>query len=173
MREVYSKAARVVVWLDPDETEAAMAAIKLIALLHSTFNTLADNMREQGIVINNLARRHIAFENLDALLQSKEMADPWLALRALFMLPYWSRIWCVQEFHLARDVVLHFGTAQVAGKSLSSFTDIYMRDSSPQRSRRDHHVQTAARLTRLGRTCGMGAFPPPQPVRSESQYDMQ
>jgi hypothetical protein len=132
MREVYSKATKVVVWLGPDAEghgQAAIAAVELIALFLTTYQKFVEDMRQKGIEWNNQGRGHFTFELCEALLQSKNIESPWPSLRALFMLPYWSRTWCVQEVHLARDITLYFGDGELSGKSLGAFTDFYMRES--------------------------------------------
>lgn len=78
---------------------------------------------------NNQGRGHFTFELCDAFLQSKNLNDPWLALRRLFSLPFWSRIWCVQEVHLAQAITLYYGDAEFEGKKVAAFKNFYMRES--------------------------------------------
>jgi len=87
---VYLKAIKIVVWLGPDEDghrKEAIAAIELIALFVSTYQRFVEDMRWKGIAWNNQGRTHSTFEHCEILLQSRNIADPWPSLRALFMLP--------------------------------------------------------------------------------------
>jgi hypothetical protein len=131
MSDVYSTATGVAIWLgaDPEgHAQDAFAAIELIALFLSTYQKFATDMRNKGIVWNNQGRGHFTFELCEALLKSKSIENPWPSLRTVFMVAYWTRIWCVQEVYLAHEQTLFFGAAELNGRSLSAFTDWYVRE---------------------------------------------
>ncbi|KAH7068499.1 heterokaryon incompatibility protein-domain-containing protein [Paraphoma chrysanthemicola] len=132
MREVYSKSTEVAIWLglDPERhARNAFAAIELIAHFLSTYGKLASDLRKEGVKWNNQGRGHFTFELCDALLKSKSIENPWPSLRALFVVQYWTRIWCVQEVFLAPKKILYFGTEEIDGKSFRDFTDWWAREN--------------------------------------------
>ncbi|KAH7061663.1 heterokaryon incompatibility protein-domain-containing protein [Paraphoma chrysanthemicola] len=131
MREVYSKATEVAIWLgsDPERhARNAFAAIEWIARFLSTYGKLASGLRKEGIKWNNQGRGYFTFEVCGALLKSKSIENPWPSLHALFVVQYWTRIWCVQEVYLAPKQILYFGTEKIDGKSFSDFTDWWARE---------------------------------------------
>jgi hypothetical protein len=95
MKEIYTKASKVVVWLGPDgegHAKKAVAAIEFVTTYLSNYKRFARDMKQKGIEWNNQGVGHFTFELCEAILQSKSMENPWPHLQALFSQPYWSRI---------------------------------------------------------------------------------
>lgn len=95
MKEIYTKASQVVVWLGSDgegHAKKAVAAMELIATFVMTYKKFAEDMKQKGITWDNQGVGHFTFELCEALLDSKGIEDPWPHLQALFTQPYWSRI---------------------------------------------------------------------------------
>jgi hypothetical protein len=99
MKEIYSSARQVIVWLGPQNGDSD----KALELL--TF------------VSKNCPVGHEA-EWFRVLLRSPPATLQWNALTRLFWRVWWSRIWIVQEVVLAKDVVVFCGTASLSWTDL-------------------------------------------------------
>ncbi|KAK2041798.1 heterokaryon incompatibility protein [Colletotrichum somersetense] len=115
MREIYSRAATVLVWLgvDGDEGQAARA----IPLMESIHQACDDHARARGVALLAMAHFTPAWERLEGLAgvsipdiaavaerTGRPGPDPagWAAIRWVLSRPWFTRVWCVQEIVLAR-----------------------------------------------------------------------
>ncbi|KDN71775.1 putative heterokaryon incompatibility protein [Colletotrichum sublineola] len=115
MREIYSRAATVLVWLglDGDEGQAARA----IPLMESIHQACEDHARARGVALLAMAHFTPATERSEGLAgvsipdiaavaertgRPVPDAEGWTALRWVLSRPWFTRVWCVQEIVLAR-----------------------------------------------------------------------
>lgn len=61
-----------------------------------------------------------AITDLQSILASKPTEDPYLAIRRLFEVSWWSRIWTVQESFLARKATLMYGSYSMSYETVDS-----------------------------------------------------
>ena len=85
MRKIYSSASFVLVWLGPEADDSAIAMRVL------------DDMQIQGYTLLTL--------------REERQRSQLNAMKKLFQRPYWTRVWVVQEFVLARELLLRSGDA--------------------------------------------------------------
>ncbi|KAK7440820.1 hypothetical protein VKT23_016898 [Stygiomarasmius scandens] len=131
MQDIYSNAARVMVWLGLDEcgqASKAIMAIQLVTHLLSTYQAFSEKMQQKNITWNNQGRGHFTFEICEMLFRSKSLQDPWTSIQLFFDLPWWSRIWCVQEAFLARKVKMLCGDEYIDGEDVAVFSQWYIRE---------------------------------------------
>jgi hypothetical protein len=95
MGEIYKKASKTFVWLGEHEHASHLAM------------DLLNSVTEENI-------RNI----LEDKSKSKRMELAWVALRALFERPYWSRVWILQEVVLSRPSFL------ICGNSMCSWDSV-------------------------------------------------
>lgn len=130
MRELFERAARVLVWLGPDAR--TFDAPDLFAFLGRTAD-LCPAPRQYG------QRDDFHFQDLDEFLAR---ADPrcWEMLRALHLCAVFRRIWCVQELSLAADGRLLAGSRRDEQLSLFKFKTamFWIRKRRPLEVRRFH-----------------------------------
>jgi hypothetical protein len=93
MGEIYSHAIQVRVWLGQGSEDTQEA----FALAHD-ISELLD--------INSILTQ----EQKDVLGRSQ---SSWVALAGIFSASYWSRVWIIQEFVLAQEVVVHCGKNKI------------------------------------------------------------
>ena len=91
MKEIYSKATEVVVWLGEPNDHTSEA----IFVLHELSRHLHDDQAVQEILGLPSSRR-----GLDSLSE-------------LFQRDYWSRVWVIQEVHFARTITVRRGPFHV------------------------------------------------------------
>ena len=113
MADIYGKATAVVVWLG-QAWDGVEVAIKFISQIAENKQLHIDPAHEECVEVNGLT------------LYSTELR------KNVFMLlnaPWWSRVWTVQEYVLARRVFFRCGSFTFAGKTLTTFerTDSYHR----------------------------------------------
>ena len=101
MREIYTRASRVVVWLGKDNNENTETAISLIGTIHETCVEYAQSTNA------DLAYLCADDPELLTVRPSSMRADEcgWQALRQFYSRPWFTRVWCVQEIILGRDPV--------------------------------------------------------------------
>jgi hypothetical protein len=99
MADIYQRASRVHAWLGrPDGRSPSF-----VSFLHHLGNLL-DGM-------GYLATRYRETENF--LTTIHERKYEWVSLAAGTELPYWYRLWIVQEIGLASDLVVHYGSTSI------------------------------------------------------------
>lgn len=132
MREIYSRATGVVVFLGTDEDGHASKAIPMIKKVNdylSAYQKVVESIRENDTAPTWLkGRGHFTFDMCDAALQSHGFEAIWSSIRAFFQLLWWKRIWCVQEVYMAQTVVMVLGDDSIDGKAVAAFTQWYFRE---------------------------------------------
>ena len=95
MQKIYEKATRVIIWLSPPSKhlDNAMLAVKL----------LADMLRTE----TNVQPEH------DECMQLMNDRGMELALTVMAGLPWWRRVWVVQEVHASSNAVVKCGRSEV------------------------------------------------------------
>lgn len=101
MGRIYSGALRVIVWLGnaAENSATALRMLEKIATHATLRNTDGMNSDEHS---NQLIKLFNGFDH-----------DEWKALVALCQRPYWSRIWVLQEIHLAKSYKVHCGKESI------------------------------------------------------------
>ncbi|KAH8762828.1 heterokaryon incompatibility protein-domain-containing protein [Hyaloscypha finlandica] len=99
MRMIYKQARRVVVWLGPSDP--------LSVLGFQSLNNPGEWMELTGSSKNPLTRSE----------GNKRLG----AICSLFTRQYWNRLWVIQEFLLARELILQCGNHQCTGFRISWF----------------------------------------------------
>lgn len=132
MREIYTKATGVVVWLGADpqgHAKTAFAAIRTICSCLDAYEEVVKMSRDAGTTPSWMkGRAHFTFDLCAMALQAFGIGDPWEALRSLLNVPWWTRVWCVQEVYFAQQVLLIFGLDGIDGKQFTRFTIWYNRE---------------------------------------------
>jgi hypothetical protein len=107
MGDIYSKAARTIVWLGEgnDSTDAAIDSLRLILnqIIRETnnFETIVDHLHGGAD-----GDKH-AFST-----DSSSLPLPpcdWVAISSFFSAPWFNRLWTLQEIELARNVLFYRG----------------------------------------------------------------
>jgi hypothetical protein len=114
MRNVYVKAAAVLIWLGEDEDEGCAPALELMNAVCEAYvvQAQASSMTvlelSRAITLSELPPPSI--EAVQAMIDSLAVrADAWQHLRKLFSREWFNRTWCVQEAVLATTAVVHVG----------------------------------------------------------------
>ncbi|KAH7346049.1 heterokaryon incompatibility protein-domain-containing protein [Pyrenochaeta sp. MPI-SDFR-AT-0127] len=108
MRDIYSNAKRVIVWLgeEAEDTKAGVEFLKALEVHSSPKEHAADVLRA-------------APSNLTAILNG---------IRELLLdRSYWNRLWIVQEVMCAKDLVVHCGSLTVGYEILGKVYDIILQ----------------------------------------------
>jgi hypothetical protein len=109
MREIYSRAFRVLMWLGTDDVSDAPLAIDLI-------NDLI-RVELEGPHSSSHPPTFLQFptdiELRDLGLPMRE-SPKWNALNNMLKLPYFTRIWIVQEIAVAQAVTVMWGTSEIS-----------------------------------------------------------
>lgn len=114
MGQIYSHAQKVIIWLGADPDEEAPLAHKLITNLYDNVKDKYEPGGNDGVknLFGGLA------QITDAILQSLNLppkASPmWLALSHFIELPYFERVWVVQEVHFATAQVMYWGETEIS-----------------------------------------------------------
>ncbi|TEA14082.1 Heterokaryon incompatibility protein 6, OR allele [Colletotrichum sidae] len=140
MKDIFSAASFVIAWIGEPESQEGLPALfdYLKDLKHTPRNNRGDFLRN--------SKRRFAFEDAR-----------WLVSR-----PYWSRIWIVQEFTLARELYVLCGPHAISWPSLQQFspfgmsktTNLGFKHLSKQESRHSisKHVDSCRELSKLRRS---------------------
>jgi hypothetical protein len=105
MRSIYSSARRTAVWLGHGDTHRIQETIKCVRVI-------ADACREYGRT-RTLARSPSKRYNSLTLPEDLFNPDVCSGLSELYSLPWFERVWCVQEICLARDGIVLWGEEEV------------------------------------------------------------
>jgi hypothetical protein len=105
MRTIYQRASRVIIWLGIEESYSGYA----IEFLHGVLG------------------RADAEEWVRKVLTSPDHEFYLIALRFLFIRPYWYRIWIVQEVVSAREIIVSCGSSSISWASLIKARDYLMK----------------------------------------------
>ncbi|RYP26982.1 hypothetical protein DL767_007845 [Monosporascus sp. MG133] len=98
MRDIYSKADKVAVWLG-EAAEETPAAWKL---MHQIFEISRNTAHEDW-------DKPISAEEWERLGLPHGASSEWAALEAIFWRQWFTRVWIIQEIALARSAIVHCG----------------------------------------------------------------
>ena len=116
MKEIYSKAQRVYVWLgDQDSNKQDEAiAVAAIQLLCSDDSILSEEFRS------------VSAQDFEQMAIQRGLIDSvtslWARLHTLFTSRWYSRVWCVQEVALACEVIFLFSKSEMTGAYMTLFS---------------------------------------------------
>ena len=103
MGEVYANAKRTLVWLGRDDQNVAEDAFALILEANTYFADLF-------LQANRRARRMAPFVKPYPISMDRER---WLGVTSLFKLPWFKRVWTVQESAIAEECRVYWGSASI------------------------------------------------------------
>lgn len=101
MRDIYSRASKVIVWLGSDDDNQAASARDLVRRIDAVWDDHIDTLRFPSD--EELAKRRLPPQD----------AACWKDLEAMLAAPYFRRIWVVQECRLASDLLVVWGSQQI------------------------------------------------------------
>ncbi|RFU77087.1 heterokaryon incompatibility het-6, partial [Trichoderma arundinaceum] len=119
MNAVYKNAGKVLVWLGRDPDGVAADAVRMVHHLDSVFKD--DKAHEEFKVAHE--------ENL-----AMQSSEPWIPLSKLTKLPWFHRIWIVQEIGTTAPATLYWGDTEMDWDTLSFVAGIL--------NERYHHLRT-------------------------------
>ncbi|KLU93144.1 hypothetical protein MAPG_12082, partial [Magnaporthiopsis poae ATCC 64411] len=120
MNQIFKGARHILVWLGPDHDGVARAAVAMVHRLHGIF---ADD------------EKHEAFQRAHSEGLQQQDGDAWVPLSKLTKLPWFSRIWIVQEIGTVTPATLHWGDEELDWEVLSSVVDVLSQKYHYLRSR--------------------------------------
>jgi hypothetical protein len=129
MKDIYSLADRVLIWLGDSEDESDLAMD----------------------LVQKWARPGAEAINLSQLLETLENpfdVEAWRAARRLFARPYWTRVWIFQEIVFSKEATVICGTKQVSWQDFGNAQIAWVQLSQPENS----HLCTSDQLRRLNTT---------------------
>ncbi|KAF7547774.1 hypothetical protein G7046_g8904 [Stylonectria norvegica] len=109
MNAIYKGAKHVLVWLGPDKEGVAEVAFSMVHHLHGVFND---------------EEAHEAFKVAYSEHLLRQSNKPWVPFSKLTKLPWFNRIWIVQEIGTAAPATLYWGDAEVDWDILSSVAGV-------------------------------------------------
>jgi hypothetical protein len=115
MRDIYSRASPVVVWLGEEEEDSRLA-LETIQGLYRQFGNM-ENMKSREETLK-------ALNELDESSQSK-------AILSLFDRPWWTRLWTVQEYVFAKEVLFTCGDISFSWRLLHWWSLIITAKTDP------------------------------------------
>jgi hypothetical protein len=113
---IYNQAEDVIVWLGEDSDNSGPAAFDTITSINSLISDTADKIRPAGKPDTLASLRRL---NTEALTLIKDKVRTILDTRrkrcieALYRLPYFTRVWVLQEVGLARNPVAIWGKERI------------------------------------------------------------
>lgn len=119
MTRIYSGATGVVVWMGLQDIKQVVTAITAIQYVHSACQAFREASVEPT--------EHLAFSDLEAHVHQLGFDNVWKNLNAFFTIPYWERVWCIQEVNLAQDASFIVGSLELSKPSIISFATWYIR----------------------------------------------
>ncbi|KAH0424699.1 hypothetical protein CcaCcLH18_11421 [Colletotrichum camelliae] len=107
MDVIYRNAGHVLVWLGHNQGEVEVTAFRLITDLAATFAE---------------EKKRLEFDRThsDTLIYGPETKDEWSPLRALTKLPWFTRVWVIQEIGTQAPATLFWGNARIEWELLYS-----------------------------------------------------
>ncbi|KAG8414073.1 hypothetical protein J3458_011726 [Metarhizium acridum] len=125
MNEVYKAAARMLVWLGPDEKGDALRAKDTVDYLHVVFG-------------DEDAHREFRIAHSEQLYRQDHV--PWIPFASLTKLPWFGRIWIVQEIGTGSPASLFWGSPELDWEKLSNVCGILNQQYNFLRTR--FHIST-------------------------------
>jgi hypothetical protein len=113
MGQIFAKAFEVQVWLGPHDDPTSLAMHRLA---EADWDAVSKRVARQQPWISGVLRRFQT--RVDLAVMSRKYLAPILGLLNSI---YWTRLWVVQEFVLARKIAVHCGHDSVAGITLEHF----------------------------------------------------
>jgi hypothetical protein len=115
MKQIYSRASKVVAWLGPDESQTARWSVEIIAKMHS-------EIRDPN---RSMFGRHNWPTTLNAPVQhSLHVAHTVIdSLQHILSNHYWKQTWTMSEYMLARKVELWIDDLSLDSKVLSTICE--------------------------------------------------
>ena len=116
MKDIYKSAAEVVIWLGQ-----------------------GDEHTQKGIEFMDKFwdERPKRYSDLGEYLFGAQASVPWQEIEALFRLPWWSRIWTIQEFLVAKDLSIRCGSKTISWRNLLEFSTFVDLAPLPKRLAED------------------------------------
>jgi hypothetical protein len=117
MKEIYSRAAEVIMWLgeEADDSSAALALIE-------RWSAGAARVIGDG---SNLSNIHWADEMI-SYIENPFEEKGWIALDTFFLRPYWKRQWVVQEVICAYTARIICGRDRISFQSFKRFMIVFV-----------------------------------------------
>lgn len=121
MREIYSSATRVIAWLGDVaiSEEHTLTAVMTMRVVNDAIDAICKRgatgftWKDSGDLVT------IAL--LESLLRDRGEPNIWPAVAAAFSSAWFTRVWCVQETTLARDIVMLYEHAEVDKETIGIF----------------------------------------------------
>ena len=115
MGSIYSLASRVVVWLGAENSQFAEAAFGCVEFIAEA---VLQYDRDRDLPHNHKDQYR---ETWDALRLPEDVFTPAVckSLERLYIRPWLSRIWCVQEIHLAQDAIVLWGEFEISWEEVA------------------------------------------------------
>ncbi|KAG4028112.1 hypothetical protein MFRU_024g00820 [Monilinia fructicola] len=113
MGQIYSGASKVIVWLGNAEDNSDNA-IKML-----------QDVSAQVVLNHTQQISYEEYEDQLDQLSSDYKHEDWKALVALCQRPYWSRIWVLQEVHLAKSYEVRCGSRFIGGVEFQSSITLF------------------------------------------------
>ena len=130
MGDIYSKAQRVLAWLGPTDDDSDKA-MDLFPKLVDHLQTLDQKQNEKNIEKGNHEMSiddTTLMQTLNSLPELEETNKR--ALHKLFLRPFFSRVWTLQELALGRDSVIVCGGEEFPFAVLERFNEGYQTDNN-------------------------------------------
>ncbi|RGP64113.1 hypothetical protein FLONG3_9659 [Fusarium longipes] len=125
MNAIYQGADHVLVWLGPDQKGVAHRAMTMIHYLNGVFNN---------------EEMHNEFRRVHSEELLKQDRTPWAPLSDLTRLPWFGRMWIVQEIGTSAPATLYWGDAEIDWEILSY---LYQRFVEPDEEYDINHNRAA------------------------------
>lgn len=106
MRDIYSLASGVIVWLGKESHDSAVA-IEVLTTIGERFSHALWKLSQMGTETENVAEVYAASKALllEILAEKFIPVRAWVAIHRLLSRPYWSRLWIIQELALGISAV--------------------------------------------------------------------
>jgi hypothetical protein len=108
MGKIYQNAKRVLVWLGRPENRVDAQSSDGLSALRFFYQIMLDGNRDPADESN--------IHTLSQSVQMVEHWDIWHELAVLCELPYWNRLWIIQEIGLASDLEVYHGDSSIDWK---------------------------------------------------------
>jgi hypothetical protein len=120
MGDIYSLAERVIVWLGEGSEYSDLG-----------FDAMAEYLQISNAVCSAAAPGTDSLaEGLAEFLALPNMDNRLVGIVALYIRPWWRRMWTAQEIGLAREIEVQYGTRSIAWEKLHMFATVTMLPST-------------------------------------------
>jgi len=125
MSAIYSQASCVWIWLGEDESGDLQDAL---ALARMVFEKTIDELGDEGDEMERLKKSRQVWKYTAP---GKSYPDTWAPLVRLYSKPWFSRLWVVQEFVLAREFRFFCGDLEIPSRLFRSCFDAIAKPAGP------------------------------------------